>query len=120
MYKPAFLLLAALASQPALAADLTIEEFLADPIELLDEQGKFQRELPANELPPPPLPVLQYNDNLEFVQVELANQKVWLDTQDLRLNQSKTVKLPCQKLPTSMTTDKQNNSTIGFGAGCQK
>jgi hypothetical protein len=118
MNRTAILLLTALFSQAALSATPTVEAFLADPVALLDEQGKLERELPLKDVPTKPLPVLQYNEALELVQVELSGKKVWLDTMDLRLNPSKLVKLPCQKMPSSQAADSQNNSTIGFGAGC--
>jgi hypothetical protein len=120
MTKTTVLLLAALFSQAALSATPTVDAFLADPVALLDEQGKLQRELPLKDTPKNPIPVLQYNETLELVQVELSGQKVWLDTMDLRLNPSKIVKLPCQKMPNSLKADSQNNSTIGFGAGCNQ
>lgn len=113
-------MLSALVSHACLAASPTVEEFLADPVAVLNEQGKLEREIALSEAPPGPLPVLQYNEDLELVQVELEGKKVWLDTMDLRLNPSKIVKLPCQKMPTSQAQDHQNNSTIGFGAGCSK
>jgi len=120
MTRTTVLLLAALFSQAALSATPTVDAFLADPVALLDEQGKLQRELPLKDTPKNPIPVLQYNETLELVQVELSGQKVWLDTMDLRLNPSKIVKLPCQKMPNSLKADSQNNSTIGFGAGCNQ
>lgn len=120
MNKTCLFLLAALLSHTSQATTQTVETFLADPVAVLDEQGKLEREVALSEIPPNPLPVLQYNEELELVQVELAGKKVWLDTMDLRLNPSKVVKLPCQKLPTSQAQDQQNNSTIGFGAGCNK
>ena len=120
MNKTCLFLLTALLSHTSLAATQTVEAFLADPVAVLDEQGKLEREVALSEIPPNPLPVLQYNEELELVQVELAGKKVWLDTMDLRLNPSKVVKLPCQKMPTSQAQDQQNNSTIGFGAGCSK
>ena len=120
MNKTCLFLLAALLSHASQAATQTVEAFLADPVAVLDEQGKLEREVALSDIPPNPLPVLQYNEELELVQVELAGKKVWLDTMDLRLNPSKVVKLPCQKLPTSQAQDQQNNSTIGFGAGCSK
>ncbi|BAU75767.1 hypothetical protein [Metapseudomonas furukawaii] len=120
MIRTSLLLLATLATQAALASPPVVEAFLADPVAVLDEQGKLQREVARQELPGQPLTVLQYNEDLELVQVELSGQKIWLDTVDLRLNPSKIVKLPCQKLPTSQATDQHNNSTIGFGAGCSQ
>ncbi|MHC8409027.1 hypothetical protein ACYZTR_02350 [Pseudomonas sp. Hz4] len=120
MTRTAALLLTALFSQAAWSATPTVEAFLADPIALLDAQGKLERELPLKDAPKNALPVLQYNEALELVQIELAGQKVWLDTMDLRLNPSKLVKLPCQKMPSSKIADSQNNSTIGFGAGCKQ
>jgi hypothetical protein len=120
MTKAAVLLFAAFFSQVALSATPTVEAFLADPVSLLDEQGKLQRELPLKDVPKNPLQILQYNEALELVQVELSGQKVWLDTMDLRLNPTKVVKLPCQTMPASLKADSQNNSTIGFGAGCNR
>jgi hypothetical protein len=120
MTRAAISLLVAVFSQAVWAAAPTVEAFLADPIALLDEQGKLERELPLKDAPKNPLPVLQYNEALELVQIELAGRKVWLDTMDLRLNPSKMVKLPCQKMPGSKAADSQNNSTIGFGAGCNQ
>jgi hypothetical protein len=120
MTRTTVLLLAILFSPAVLSATPTVEAFLADPVALLDEQGKLERELPLKEAPTKPVPVLQYNEALELVQVELSGKKVWLDTMDLRLNPSKLVKLPCQKAPAGNPTDKQNNSTIGYGAGCNQ
>jgi hypothetical protein len=120
MTRIAVLLLTVFFSQAVLSATPTVEAFLADPVALLDDQGKLQRELPRKDAPTKPLPVLQYNEALDLVQVELSGQKVWLDTMDLRLNPSKLVKLPCQTLQGSKAADSQNNSTIGFGAGCNR
>lgn len=120
MIKHAFLLLSLLLSTPLLATTPVVEAFLADPVELLDEQGKLLHETPKAALPKGPLNVLQYNEELELVQVQLGDQVVWLDTVDLRLNPNKLVKLPCQKMPSSLAADSQNHSTLGFGAGCAK
>ncbi|MFJ3482612.1 hypothetical protein ACIPL1_04425 [Pseudomonas sp. NPDC090202] len=70
------------------------------------------------DAPTKPLPVLQYNEALEQVQVEVSGKKVWMDTADLRLNPGKIVKLPCQKVPTSLAADAHNPSTLGYGPGC--
>lgn len=114
-------LLASLFSQPLWAENHSIEEFLADPVAILDGQGKQERELPQKDAPTQPVPVLQYNKALELVQVELAGQKVWLDTMDVRIEPPlNVVDLPCQKMPKSLAKDSHNNSTIGFGAGCNQ
>jgi len=121
MNKTLIVLLAALFSQGVWAQTNNVTAFLADPVAVLDEQGKQQRELAQKDTPPPPLPVLQYNKTLELVQVELAGQKVWLDTMDVRIVPPLiVVELPCQSMPKSLAKDSHNNSTIGFGAGCNQ
>lgn len=121
MTRVAAFLLTALFSQLALSAASNVEAFLSDPVEVLDDQGKFLRELPRKDAPTKPIPVLQYNEALDQVQVELAGQKVWLDSQYLRVNPPLNgVDLPCQKLPAGRSADSQNNSTMGYGAGCNK
>ena len=119
MTRTTFLLLAALCSPGVFAA--TVEAFEADPLTLLDAHGKSQGTLALKDAPKPPLPVLESNPNLELVQVELGGRKVWLDTMDLRIEPPlNVVDLPCQGLTKSQTKDSRNNSTIGFGAGCNQ
>ncbi|AFJ58788.1 MAG: hypothetical protein A2W79_27235 [Pseudomonadales bacterium RIFCSPLOWO2_12_60_38] len=121
MNRSLIVLLAALFTQGAWAETHSIKAFLADPVTVLDEQGKQQRELAKKDAPTQPLPVLQYNQALDLVQVELAGQKVWLDTMDLRIEPPlNVVDLPCQGLTKSQAKDSRNNSTIGFGAGCNQ
>ena len=85
MNRSLIVVLVALFTQGAWAETHSIKAFLADPVAVLDEQGKQQRELPKKDTPTQPVPVLQYNKALDLVQVELAGQKVWLDTMDLRI-----------------------------------
>jgi hypothetical protein len=121
MNRTLIVLLVALFSQGAWAETHSIKAFLADPVAVLDEQGKQQRELAQKDAPAQPVPVLQYNKTLELVQVELAGQKVWLDTMDVRIEPPlNVVELPCQEMPKSLVKDSRNNSTIGFGAGCNQ
>lgn len=119
MNKVIVMLLAAVFSQAAAAAAQTVEGFLADPVAIMDAQGKQVGELPLKDAPKPPLPVLQYNEGLDQVQVELAGKLVWLDTQDLRMNPTKVVKLGCKDMKTGLPASKENNSTIGYG-GCKE
>lgn len=120
MRKTYLFLLSALFSHSLLAAPM-VEAFLADPVAVLDDQGKPQRDVARASLPQQALPVLEYNKELDLVQVELAGQKVWLDTMDVRVNPPlNVVKLPCQKLPSNLADDHKNASTIGFGSGCKK
>lgn len=120
MKKTSLFMLAALVSHTSFAAVPVVEEILADPFSILDAQGKLQQELPLSQAPKTSLPILQYNEDMELVQVELGGKNVWLDTMDLRMNPSKIVTMPCQKMPTSQASDLQNNSTIGYGATCNK
>ncbi|WP_338489190.1 hypothetical protein VRB78_01245 [Pseudomonas trivialis] len=121
MNRSLIVLLAALFTQGAWAQTHTITAFLADPVTVLDEQGAPQRDLARKDTPTQPLTVLQYNSALEIVQVELAGQKVWLDTMDLRIEPPlKVVDLPCQGLTKSQAKSSRNHSTIGFGAGCNQ
>ena len=114
-------LLAALYSQGVLAETHVIQEFLADPVEVVDEQGKLQREIARKDTPKQPVQVLKLNKELELVQVELAGQKVWLDTGDLRIEPPFHVtELPCQLMPQSLAKDCNNKSTLGYGAGCNQ
>ncbi|CRM85653.1 hypothetical protein H097_00790 [Pseudomonas sp. FH4] len=114
-------LLAALYSQGVLAETHVIKEFLADPVEVVDEQGKLQREIARKDTPKQPVQVLQLNTDLELVLVELAGQKVWLDTRDLRIEPPLNVmSLPCQQMPQSLASDTHNKSTLGYGAGCSQ
>ncbi|AIG04271.1 Uncharacterised protein [Pseudomonas fluorescens] len=121
MNRTLIVLLAALYSQGVLAETHVIKAFLADPVEVVDEQGKLQREIAHKDTPKQPVPVLQLNKALELVQVELAGQKVWLDTRDLRIEPPLHVmSLPCQQMPQSLVSDSRNNSTLGYGAGCNQ
>ncbi|KAA0941255.1 hypothetical protein FQ186_27945 [Pseudomonas sp. ANT_H14] len=121
MNRTFIVLLVALFSQAVLAETHAIKAFLADPVAVLDEQGKQEREIAQKDTPKQPVPVLQYNKALDLVQVELAGQKVWLDTMDLRIDPPlNVVDLPCQMMPKSLAKDSHNNSTIGFGAGCNQ
>jgi hypothetical protein len=121
MFRLAAVLIAVLASQTCAAAVANVEAFLADPVSILDEQGKVEREMPRKEAPAQPLPVLQYNEALELVQVDLAGRKVWLDPMDLRINPPlKVVKMPCERLNGSDKGLEKNHSTMGFGEGCNK
>ncbi|AZF29803.1 MULTISPECIES: hypothetical protein [unclassified Pseudomonas] len=121
MNRSLIVLLAAVFTQGAWAETHSIQAFLADPVTVLDEQGKPQRELAKKDAPTQPMPVLQYNQALDLVQVELAGQKVWLDTMDLRIEPPlNVVDLPCLGLTKSQARDARNNSTIGFGAGCNQ
>ena len=114
-------LLAALYSQGVLSETHVIKEFLADPVEVVDEQGKLQREIARKDTPKQPVQVLKLNKELELVQVELAGQKVWLDTGDLRIEPPFHVtELPCQLMPQSLAKDSNNKSTLGYGAGCNQ
>ncbi|MDH0289911.1 hypothetical protein N7414_12360 [Pseudomonas sp. GD04087] len=55
------------------------------------------------------------------MQVEVSGQKVWMDSMAVRVDPPlHVVELPCEKLTRSQAEDQQNNSTIGFGAGCSK
>ncbi|NIE75787.1 hypothetical protein F3J45_15200 [Pantoea sp. Ap-967] len=120
MSKPLLFLIAALFS-PNLLATTAVEAFLEDPLPILDDQGKSIRDIASANLPKGSVPVLQYNKELDLVQVELSGEKVWLDPMTVRVNPPlNVVKLPCQKLSSSLPEDHQNNSTIGFGAGCAK
>ncbi|MBF8744583.1 hypothetical protein ACLUS7_09775 [Enterobacterales bacterium BD_CKDN230030183-1A_HGKHYDSX7] len=120
MRKTALFLFAALLSQNLFATPM-VEAFLEDPLPILDDQGKSLRDVARASLPKQAVQVLQYNKDLDLVQVDLAGEKVWLDTMSVRVAPPlNVVKLPCQKLTRSMAEDHQNNSTIGFGAGCEK
>ncbi|CAM3187063.1 MULTISPECIES: hypothetical protein [Pseudomonas] len=114
-------LLVALYSQAVLAETHVIKAFLADPVEVVDEQGKLQREIARKDTPKQPIAVLQLNKALDLVQVELAGQKIWLDVGDLRIEPPLNVmELPCQQMPQSLASDTHNKSTLGYGAGCSQ
>jgi hypothetical protein len=116
MTRSTCLLLAALFSPVSMAT--TVDGFLADPVALLDVQGKALGQLALKDAPKQPLQVLDQNDKLELVQVELNGRKVWLDTMDLRLSDGKIVTTPCADLSQSQKQDARNASTIGFGSTC--
>jgi hypothetical protein len=121
MSKTFLLLFSLLFSHSLLAAGPMVDAFLQDPVPVLDDQGKSLRDVARANLPKQALPVLQYNKELDLVQVDLGSEKVWLDPMTVRVNPPlNVVKLPCQKLSSSLAEDHQNNSTIGFGAGCAK
>ncbi|MNZ55032.1 hypothetical protein D3C78_729500 [compost metagenome] len=52
----------------------------------------------------------------------MLGKRIWLDTVTLDIDPplSKVVNLPCQKMTKSQAKDSENNSTIGFGPGCNK
>lgn len=118
MNKTVALLFALLFSQAAAATTQVVEAFLADPVEILDNLGKHAGEMALKDAPKGPLPVLQYNESLDLVQVELAGKPVWLDTEDLRMNPTKAVKLNCKEIPTGKAASKENPSSLGYG-GCE-
>lgn len=118
MNKTLALLFTLLFTQAAAAAQ-TVEAFLADPIAVLDQQGKLQREILRKDAPKVPLQVLSYNEALDLVQVDLNGQKVWFDALDLRLNPTKVVKMGCLDMKAGQPESKENNSTIGYG-GCKQ
>ncbi|MBD1555111.1 hypothetical protein [Pseudomonas typographi] len=120
MTKPLAVLIIVLLTQGAFAAPAkpTVEAFIGDPIAILDAQGNVEGEMPLRDAPKGPLPILQYNEAIDLVQVELAGKKVWLDTLDLRMNPTKIVTLSCQEMKPG-SPDKENNSTIGYG-GCKE
>ncbi|MGG5288299.1 hypothetical protein [Pseudomonas shirazensis] len=119
MRKTSLFLLSVLFSPSLLAAPM-VEAFLGEQITVLDDQGGIQREVASASLGKQPLPVLQYNKDLDLVEVELAGQKVWLDPLQLRINPPlNMVKMPCEKLPTTLASDHKNNSTMGYG-GCSE
>ncbi|EIK94544.1 hypothetical protein PMM47T1_21673 [Pseudomonas sp. M47T1] len=117
MNKTIALFFALLFSQAA-AATQVVEGFLADPVEILDSLGKHAGEMARKDAPKGPLPVLQYNESLDLVQVELAGKPVWLDTEDLRMNPTKVVKLACKEVPIGKGEGKENPSSLGYG-GCE-
>ncbi|WDY58126.1 hypothetical protein [Pseudomonas sp. PSKL.D1] len=120
MNKISLFLLSALFSQCMFAASM-IEAYVDDPLPILDAQGKPLREITRANLPKQNLEVLQWNKELDLIQVDLAGEKVWLDTMSVRVNPPLYVSsMPCQKLSTSLAEDHQNNSTLGYGAGCAK
>ncbi|MDH0304051.1 MULTISPECIES: hypothetical protein [unclassified Pseudomonas] len=120
MSKTSLFLLSALFSHSLLAAPM-VEAFLDDPVPVLDEQGRALGDRARSNLPKQAIPVLQYNKELDLVQVEVSGERVWLDTMTVRVNPPlNVVKLPCQKLSNTRPEDQQDNSTIGFGAGCSK
>ncbi|MFO2466144.1 hypothetical protein OOJ96_22540 [Pseudomonas sp. 15FMM2] len=121
MNRTLIVLLGALFSQCVQAETHIIKQFLADPVVILDEQGKLQREIAQKDAPTQPVPVLQYNQALDLVQVELTGQKVWLDPMDLRIEPPFNITtLPCQQVPKSLASDSNNKSTLGYGAGCNQ
>ncbi|EXF45181.1 hypothetical protein BAY1663_02393 [Pseudomonas sp. BAY1663] len=120
MHKPFALLCGLLFSGIGHAAELAVVQYVSDPVALLDETGRLLHKQPRAELPPPPLAALQWNEELELVQVEIGGQRVWLDGVDVRLNEGKTVPMPCARLPRGKAESATNLSTIGYGAGCEK
>ncbi|MGY4491854.1 hypothetical protein [Pseudomonas sp. TE3610] len=116
MNKTSALIFAALLSSQAVAATQVVEGFLADPVAILDAKGQQIGELARKDAPKGSLPVLQYNDALDLVQVEVAGKQVWLDTEDLRMKPTKVVKLGCKEIPTGK--QRENSSSLGYG-GCE-
>ncbi|AHD12226.1 hypothetical protein C163_00285 [Pseudomonas sp. FGI182] len=120
MSKTFLFLFSALFSHSLFAAPM-IEAVIDDPLPVLDEQGKALRDVARSSLPKQAIEVLQWNKELDLVQVDLAGEKVWLDTMSVRVNPPlNIVTMPCQKLSTNLADDHQNNSTLGYGAGCAK
>lgn len=119
MRKTSLFLLSVLFSHSLLAAPMVVA-FLEDSVAVLDDQGEPQHDVARASLPKQPLPVLQYNKELDLVQVELSGQKVWLDTMQLRVNPPlNVVKMPCEKLSQSQAGDHTTNASLGYG-GCSK
>ena len=106
-------------SQNLLAASQVVG-YLDDSIELLDDKGKVQRVVPSAELSQT-LPVLRYDKELDLIEIELNDQKIWLDSTAVRIEPPLyQVNLPCEKLSSNYPEDQKKNVTIGFGAGCKK
>ena len=120
MHKPFIVLFSLLLGGIGHAAELAVVQYVSDPVALLDETGRLLRKQPRTELPATPLAALQWNEDLELVQVEIDGQRVWLDGVDVRLNEGKTVPMPCARLPRGKAESATNLSTIGYGAGCEK
>ena len=121
MIKPTLLLLSVLVSAHVLASDEPmVEAWLTPSVVVMDDQGRSLRQIDSSTLPKPAR-VLQYNKELDIIQVSLPEGQVWMDTMAVRVNPPlNSVKFPCQTLPRGYSDDHQSNGTIGYGAGCQK
>ncbi|MGW7773079.1 hypothetical protein ACTWM0_09030 [Pseudomonas machongensis] len=121
MIKSSLLLLSLLVSQSVMATpEPVVEAWLRKSVAVLDDQGKSLHQVDSSSLPKAPK-VLQYNKELDIIQVGLPEGDVWMDTMAVRVNPPlNIVKFPCQTLQSGYSDDHQNNSTIGYGAGCKK
>jgi hypothetical protein len=102
---------------------LKVVEYLTDPIEVLDAQANFISHKTQAELPKPGVVVTQVNEDLDLVQITLADGSViWIDKFNLKLNQEKAVKLPCTELMTSTFKESSDGThgTMGFGQKCKR
>lgn len=125
MYKKSLmLLLLACFARSALAAEpLTVVAYLTDPIEVLDAQANYISHKKLSELPKPGVVVTQVNEELDLIQIALADGSfVWIDKFNLKLNMEKAVKLPCTEIVTSNFKESSDGThgTMGFGQTCKK
>src|SRR5690606_25904148 len=118
MHKPFIVLFGLLLGGIGHAAELAVVQYVSDPVALLDETGRLLRKQPRTELPATPLAALQWNEDLELVQVEIDGQRVWSDGGDVRLRGGKGVTIACARLPRGKAESASHLCTSGYGAGC--
>jgi len=120
MNRSLIVVLVALFTQGAWAETHSIKAFLADPVAVLDEQGKQQRELPKKTRRPNPSPCCSTTRRWIWCRLSWRSEGL-AGHHGLRIEPPlNVVDLPCQGLTKSQTKDSRNNSTIGFGAGCNQ
>lgn len=86
---------------------------------LYDAQGEFLGDLPRDQLPPPEVQVLSFDEDKSLILIALADRHVWLDPLDVKLNQGKTVAFDCRKVAeTSMQADSKVKAVMGYSQAC--
>ncbi|MNG08196.1 hypothetical protein D3C84_915360 [compost metagenome] len=98
---------------------LKIVEYPLEKLALYDEQGEFLGDIGREELPPPEVRVLSYDEDKNLILIALADRQVWLDPLDVKLNQGKSVAFDCRKVAeTSLVADNKTKAVMGYSESC--
>lgn len=100
---------------------LKIIGYPLEMVALYDAQGEFLGDLARDQLPPPEVQVLSFDEEKNLILIALADRQVWLDPLDVKLNQGKTVAFDCRKVAaTSMQADSKVKAVMGYSQACGK
>ncbi|MGI9273938.1 MAG: hypothetical protein ACR2PT_03645 [Endozoicomonas sp.] len=95
-----------------------IEEYAVTSISILNKNGDEIREILAEELPAPAR-ITDYNIDMEMVQIEFNGETIWLDTMDLKLDQTATVAWDCKDIdPSTQSGTSESGTVMGMSKLC--